>query len=184
MRTNNNLVIILGCLIAIVVFGFLIVLYSNLPGGDGTNPGQQKYLDSLKPPKPTSKEKEYMQRLQKRGFENVKFDIPIIGEYGKGRSDYKIELQCLFNLTEENKDSVIDLNEKIAREMYTSVISDSVIEDFGMLQIAFKIPESRIQITKWHDILVRKYSKFTLEKWCGFKVVKRSPNKFERVPLR
>lgn len=161
-----------------ILFGIML-LQSCM--GNGTTREQQEYLDNLVDPIPTIKEDNFVNSLKDMGYFNVTLDIPIVGLVGKGSSSYIISMDCPFNLTETNKDSVIQANVDIAHELYTKVIEDSIIVEFGELNVEFTVEHSDIK--KWHHILVRTYAKSTLEGWGSFKVVEDGNGKFKRVAI-
>jgi hypothetical protein len=150
--------------------------------GDGTTPSQRYYLDHLKPNKPTAKELNFAKSLVKQGYSEIDFDIPIIGEVGVGASIYTIEMNCPFVLTEQNKDSVIGVTKEIANELYTKVIEDSTIYEFGDVDITFNL-HYKTPTTSRFVSFYRMYPKTTLEEWGGFKVVKDGKGGFKRDSL-
>jgi|GEM_PF-5084678 len=158
------------------LFSFLIVFPLILLSSCYT--GECPGCGDIPIPVPTQKEKNYIDTLESRGFSNVELIIPVIGFKGYGMATYTVKLDCPFNLTESNKDSVIKVSDAIADELYSSVIEDSIIYDCNELFIQFSVKHSAIK--KDIPILWQHYTKPSLERWNRFKVVKISPDKFQR----
>ena len=132
----------------------------------------------IKPPKKTLKEEAYIDSLKNRGFSNIRLFVPIIGLKGKGMDTYELEMDCPFNLTEDNADSIIMISDHIADELYSKVMEDSIIVECYDIFIRLNVRKSEIK--KDQNILWQHYTKPSLEKWNRMRVVETAPGKFER----
>jgi hypothetical protein len=148
----------------------------------GMPESQKDYLENLKPTEPTIREESYIKELEKRGFTNINLDIPDIGRNALGESDYAIRLNCPFNLTINNQDSVIKISDGIIDELYSNVIEDSIIYDCKAFHVVFSVQQSEIDDDR--NILSQHYTKPSLEQWNGFKVVKVGSARYKRVSVK
>jgi hypothetical protein len=162
----------------IIVIPFFIILFFA-----GCNLGECGYCDSLPIVKPTKKELNYIDTLKFRGFSNVQLFIPIIGEQAYGKNHYAIQVDCPFELTKKNSDSIILIRNSIANELYNSIIEDSIIYDCKELDIRFNYRKREIDPYSING-LADDISKDTLEHWNGFKVMKIGKDKYKRVQIK
>lgn len=160
----------------LLFLGILIILI-------GCRSNQREYLDSLKSPDLTRKEEIFIKKLESEGFYNLKIEVPIIGYSAYGSSTYYIWMTTPFNLTNLNIDSVASVRQSIAKEMYRSVIADSVIYDCREIDIIFNYPNREVNPYKYEQ-LSGDIFKDSLEQWCGFQVVKDRKGGYKRVPLK
>jgi hypothetical protein len=107
--------------------------------GDGMTDDQREFLDSLPTPDLTRNELEYKSNLEKKGFQNIDFEIPIIGEGIAGGSSYSLSMDAPFNLTIKNRDSIIKANENIAKDLCEKVLSDSMLNDLETIYVSFNV---------------------------------------------
>lgn len=133
--------------------------------GDGMTDDQREFLENLPSPDLTIKELNYKHSLEKKGYKKIEFEIPIIGEGISGGSAYSISLDAPFNLTKDNRDSVILVNEKIANELFNKVLSDSIKKDIEIIYVSFNVKFSEGKDI--YQTLNREYSKKILEKTFG-----------------
>ncbi len=156
-----------------------IVVFITSCIGDGKTASQREYLKNLKDNPLTNKELNFQDSLKKMNYTNIKFDAPIIGYVCQGCSSYIVQMDCPFDLLEKNKDSVRQINLDMAKFLYSSVIEDSIIYDFGEIRIEYNVAKSEIKDSKKY--LEGSYSKGLLEKTAGFKVIESNKGTFERV---
>jgi len=103
---------------------------------------QQKYLHSLKPTKPTGKERIFMDSLKRSGFKEVYLDIPIPGYGQKGASDYCVKLffdSSLDKNGNELQDTMNAIGERIVDKLYCKIIEDSILVELRTITVAFYI---------------------------------------------
>lgn len=167
----------------IEVAGYPMILFTLFACmGNGTTRDQQRYLDRLKVPSLTYKEKQFVYLLSKSGCQDVFLDIPSPGYTAKGHSTYIVKAKLLCNLTETNKDSIIRLSDSLALALYSNIIEDSIIVEFGAIRTDFSVEHSDIK--RWHNILFREHPKKCLSKLAGFSVVQKADGSFERHKAR
>lgn len=156
-----------------------IVLFITSCIGDGKTNSQREYLKNLTHYPLTNKELNFQDSLKKMNYTNIKFDAPIIGYVCQGCSSYIVQMDCPFELSEKNKDSVKQINLEMAKFLYSNVIEDSVIYDFGEIRIEYTVEKSEIKDSEKY--IKGSYSKKSLEKIVGFKIVESNNGIFKRV---
>lgn len=117
----------------------------------------EEFYESYPPPKPTQKEIDFKNKLEKLGYTNVTFIIPLIGYNSYGFSTYSLTLDAPFSLTNKNSDSIKNANNNIADTLFAKILEDSIICDIEDFEINFNVRKSEIR--KWSTILHHKYLK-------------------------
>lgn len=132
---------------------------------------QQRYL------LPSFKEFEFINKLENQGYKNINVEIPELHKYNPGKSAYKINLDCPFSFSNNNYDSIVQLNEGIANELYSKVIADETIFESAELHVRFNIKNDT-------NAFLISWQKSELESINGFKVVRTANNEFKREKLK
>lgn len=99
---------------------------------------------------------------------------PVSGLYAYGSNIYRVDLNILYSMKYIDKSTNVQLKD-FSKVLYNYIIEDSDIYD--MREIKFNINIKKNDITKRRNFTVLKDS---LEKWCGFKVVKINDSIFTR----
>ena len=132
--------------------------------------------------RPSIKEKSYIKKLRESGFYEVKFRIPAIGYAPQGKDNYQVTLGVDGSLEESNIDSFNIIRKNIAIELYSSVVEDSIIYHLSSIFIIFNY--NRTNINPYHNENWDEFVEIdSLQKWCGFKVIKVNENKYKRVKI-
>ena len=148
--------------------------------GNGMTSSQEDFVKFIEsnPVKPSKKELDFKAHLEQQGYTDILFIIPFKGYNAYGTSTYHLEMKCPFKLTELNKDSVKNVRQNIAIELYSNVIEDSTIFDCIKFDVVFNVKEK--QIIKWKSILAKPFHKHDLENHIGFKVIEKK-DLYERI---
>lgn len=160
-----------------IVYG-CIALFITSCIGDGKTNSQREYLKNLKDYPLTNKELNFQDSLKTMNYTNIKIDAPIIGYVCQGCSSYIVQMNCPFDLSQKNKDSIKQINLEMAKFLYSNVIEDSIIYDVGEIRIEYNVEKSEIKDSEQY--IKGSYSKKLLEKMVGFKVIE-SNGIFKRV---
>ena len=107
-----------------------------------------------------------------------------IGRRGDGQSPYYVKVNCdkLF-VTANNIDSLERFRREILNNLYSKVITDSVIHDLNMISVDFNNLKFEKGLDRDKFFFGINYIKDSLEEWNGFKVKKYGKSKFERIQL-
>lgn len=134
------------------------------------------------PQKESLLELNYIDTLKKSNFKNIKLFIPLVGELGYGRNHYSIEADCNIKLTKSNLDSLIEIRKNLLKLLYSNVLEDSIILDCN--EFNFWIKFRMFDFDPFlNDELTDPIRKDSLQKWCGFKVIKVGEKVYKRVKI-
>lgn len=127
----------------------------------------------------TIKENDFIDSLEYLYFYKVDIKKPLIGLHGPFGSN-------VYNLSFSSVDLSDSINLEplyldLGRFMYKNVIEDSFIYDMSYIYIENEICS---KTSKKCKLKVCRLFKDSLEKWCGFRVVKVHEDKFKRIVLR
>ncbi len=82
---------------------------------------------------------------------------------------------------DNNYKKLIELRIEIAKELYSNVIEDSNLFDIENIIFTYELPRNNYSEIKFFPI--EYFSSDTLQKWCGFKVIKVGENEYKRVKI-
>lgn len=127
----------------------------------------------------SGKEKDFIEDLEHSGYDNILIDKPNYFVDGKDSYSYFLTMDCPFNLTRSNSDSILRIADSLANVLYSDILSDTAI--FTSYEISInlkikKIEESNLSQPQWQS-----FPKLALEKQNGFKVIEISENEFKRI---
>ena len=160
----------------------LIILLFMLYGCYATNDPWEAYPKE----KLTQDEKEYIKGLQRQGYgKKIRIEKDLIGQNPEGYSSYYLYIDSIFNFNSRNKDSIYSIQKSLAIKLYAEVIENSRIYDCSDYCIEFKFSDEKkvtgnIQFYVNHNYCFHKDS---LQKWCGFKVIKDKFKKYKRIKI-
>lgn len=127
----------------------------------------------------TEKEKSYIKLLESKGYNKIDIQPPTIGVDFSGSSLYSVTLNSQIRHTNENVDSIRNINYEIAKELYKNVIEDSIVFDISNISVTLTIRNSFEKDSE--ETLNGYYSKSQLAKDLNFKVIKNGDGTFSRV---
>ncbi|MEN9997875.1 MAG: hypothetical protein RI922_865 [Bacteroidota bacterium] len=106
-----------------------------------------------------------------------------IGRLGEQSMNYELTLHCdSLIVTANNKDSIEKIRFEIVNELYSNVISDSVIYDMNRIYTHLNVYKTDLPNEK-ESFTLKEYLKDSLEQWNGFKVIKIGKNTYKRVAI-
>lgn len=164
-------------LIICVLFIFIMNSSCDVPQG-GMYEDQKEYVEYQQPKlSPSEKEIKFINKLEDRGYKNIYVEIPGLHKYDPGKSSYKITLDCPFSFSNRNYDSIVQINEEIANELYSKVISNETIFECAEFQVKFNIKNDT-------NVFLIDWQKSELEENNGFRVIKTGNGEFKREKLK
>lgn len=127
------------------------------------------------------KEKKFKASLRKLGYKEIKIVSPsyIIDDPNSG--DYRLKLECPFDLTFKNKDSIQNIADSLADVLYSKVISDSVLYVCQVVSIKLNVRQNDTKIENAFPL--QYYAKRELEERNGFKVIEVRDGVFKRIKV-
>ena len=152
-------------------------LYSCI--GDGMTDMQSEFYSHTH--KISNKEQKLMADLEKLGYKEIKITSPSYEIDDKNSAYYFFKLKCPFEQTLNNRDSIRNIADSLADILYSSVISDSVLDVCQVISVSFIVRKSnKNNNTKF---LSYDFSKKDLEKRNGFKVIEVRDGVFKRIKV-
>lgn len=160
---------------ALITVLVAIVLHSCI--GDGMTDTQREFFANAH--KRSAKEKRFMADLRTSGYKEISIKSPSYKIDDPNSGDYNLKLECPFDFTLKNKDSIQNISDSLADVLYTKVISDSVLYVCQVVSIKLNV---RKNYTKIKDAFpLQYYAKRELEVRNGFKVIEVRDGVFKRV---
>ncbi len=150
----------------IFILSLSITLFSCLPSNDNLSEEDIKYLEQLKPHPLTEKEKNYISKLGKTGFNKVE----LIGPYYPEDRHYEVNLNSEIYYDWSMEDSLSNLASKIAIELYSGVLEDSVIVGIREIVVHIHLKSKKTRLN--HIELRQRIPIRWLKKKLGFEVNK------------
>jgi hypothetical protein len=127
----------------------------------------------------TLKEIDYVKTLRKRGFQEVTIHNSIMDD------SYSISLKSKIPIDEKNVDSFISIRKSIAMELYSKVLEDDYLFLIRSIGVEFIYNPNNVKYDPFYHPYWNKYVQIdSLQKWCGFKVVKVGKDKYKRVQIK
>lgn len=138
---------------------------------------QREFYSNLH--KLSSKEKRLITDLKKLGYKKIKIVSPSYKIDDENSGDYSLKLECPFDLTLKNKDSIQNISDSLADVLYSKVISDSVLSVCQVISIKLNVRENKIK----NAFPLQFYAKRELEIRNGFKVIEVNEGIFKRINI-
>ncbi len=140
------------------------ILFGCWPSNQQYSEEELRYLEQLKPFPLTEKEKSYISELEKIGLTKIELKRPyypddntyVVNFYSDTYFEWKIE------------DSVSSFANKIALDLYSKILEDSVILELREIEVTiyFKSKKTKLKRIKFYQYIPIRW----LEKHTGFEV--------------
>lgn len=147
--------------------------------GDGMTDEQREFYKNLH--KLSFKEKKFKAGLRKLGYKEIKIVAPSYKIDDPNSGDYRLKLECPFDLTLKNKDSIQNITDSLADVLYSKVISDSVLSVCQVVSIKLNVRKNYTKIK--NPFPLQYYAKRELEERNGFKVIVVRDGVFKRIKV-
>ena len=130
-------------------------------------------------PTPNENELIFKDSLEKNGYSNIRFEIPYVGLSPYGQSSYYLKLDFPVLTNNYDIDSLKNINRKIAFNLYSNAITDSIMYDLESLSVIFILKNKN---KKGYSSINKSYSKKMLIDSTGIRIIK-SNTKYKRINI-